>query len=277
MPSWFKKVFSGDAAKPKAIIAPENGGATATLIKEPPSIQRPALGIPREPMDSGMPKIRKVVEAPILVDEDQQSSWSDEIKIKARIEKDRSSALFLVDRPVLAGLSVWLPGPEWAEEVSPLADRLFHIKGVGSVLIHDTTVTIGVVPGRPWEELAADVGKLLREYLASDQPVVSKAFEQSLPAEDEIRNRLQQCVDLEINPGIAAHSGVISLERVKGNTVWITMGGGCQGCAASSITLRQGIHTAFRQTVPQIGAIYDDTDHAAGENPFYRQLPVGMA
>jgi Fe-S cluster biogenesis protein NfuA len=83
-------------------------------------------------------------------------------------------------------------------------------------------------------------------------------------------------IDLEINPGIAAHSGVITLERVIGNTAFIKMGGGCQGCAASTITLREGVHKAFRDAAPQVGAILDETDHTAGSNPFYRNLPAGM-
>ena len=79
-----------------------------------------------------------------------------------------------------------------------------------------------------------------------------------------------------INPGIAAHSGMIRLDRVEGNTVYVEMQGGCQGCAASDVTLRQGIHQVFRKVVPQIGAILDVTDHSAGTNPFYTQMPAGM-
>ena len=48
------------------------------------------------------------------------------------------------------------------------------------------------------------------------------------------------------------------------------MGGGCQGCSAASVTLRQGIHGTLRERVPEVGAIYDDTDHAAGLNPYFR-------
>jgi Fe-S cluster biogenesis protein NfuA len=98
-----------------------------------------------------------------------------------------------------------------------------------------------------------------------------------MPEEEIIRRKIQTVLDLEVNPGIAAHSGIVSLERVEGNTVYITMGGGCQGCAASTITLRHGIHTAFRRAVPEIGAIYDETDHAAGVNPYFTKLPAGMS
>ena len=97
-----------------------------------------------------------------------------------------------------------------------------------------------------------------------------------LPDSEAIEATLQKVIDTQINPGIAAHSGSIKLDRVEGNTAYIEMMGGCQGCAASDITLRQGIHQAFREAVPQVGAILDTTDHGAGTNPYFTEMPVGM-
>ena len=47
------------------------------------------------------------------------------------------------------------------------------------------------------------------------------------------------------------------------------MGGGCQGCAVSAMTLRDGIERAIKENVPEITEVVDATDHDAGENPFY--------
>ena len=47
------------------------------------------------------------------------------------------------------------------------------------------------------------------------------------------------------------------------------MGGGCQGCAASAMTLRDGIKTMLMDSLPEITDVIDATDHSAGENPFY--------
>ena len=53
------------------------------------------------------------------------------------------------------------------------------------------------------------------------------------------------------------------------NNVYVTMGGGCQGCAASAATLREGIQRSIKEAIPGVGEVIDATDHAAGENPFY--------
>lgn len=84
-----------------------------------------------------------------------------------------------------------------------------------------------------------------------------------------LAERVQQVVDEVINPGIAAHGGFVELVDVSDDTVYLRMGGGCQGCAASAATLRQGIERMVRQEVPQIENIVDVTDHAAGVNPYY--------
>ncbi|MBX7255162.1 MAG: NifU family protein [Candidatus Hydrogenedentes bacterium] len=260
MPNWFSKVFSGGAAKVQP--AP------------PAPAPRPA---PR-PMPQPDPNARRVVNAPLLADTNPDLTPSADIRIKARVEQGKGACTFMADRPILAGHSAWFPGKRAAAE-SPLAMALFEIKGVETVLLHDYTITVQRTPTihADWTEMAREIGACIREHLIEERPVVTEAFLAKLPGEDAIRDRIQRVLDAEINPGIAAHSGAIRLDRVEGNTVYIEMLGGCQGCAASDVTLRQGVHEAFRSAVPEVGAILDVTDHASGQNPFYAQLPAGMA
>lgn len=81
--------------------------------------------------------------------------------------------------------------------------------------------------------------------------------------------RVQQVIDEVINPGIASHGGFVELVDVSDDTLYLRMGGGCQGCAASAATLRQGIERMVREQVPEIQNIIDVTDHTAGANPYY--------
>lgn len=267
MPSWFAKVFKDSKPRPpepRPSLDELMGGIDTSEDDAPPSPARPPF------------KPRRIVNAPILTESDDDSSaWSADIRIKARVEKDNRTCVFLVDRPVLEGHSAWFPTRNSAVG-SPLAESIFAIEGVDSVLIHGFTVTVTREPilHGDWKPLAQEIGGVIRAHLIDGKPVVTDAFLAGLPSEDAIRDCLQRVIDTEINPSIAAHSGAIALDRVEGNTVYIQMMGGCQGCAASDVTLRQGIHEAFRAAVPQIGAILDNTDHSAGKNPFYRELPA---
>jgi Fe/S biogenesis protein NfuA len=84
-----------------------------------------------------------------------------------------------------------------------------------------------------------------------------------------IADQVQQLLDQQINPSLAAHGGFAGLKGVEGSVVYVTMGGGCQGCAVSAMTLRDGIARSIQEAIPEVTEVDDVTDHGAGENPFY--------
>ena len=84
-----------------------------------------------------------------------------------------------------------------------------------------------------------------------------------------VTERINQLLEQQINPALASHGGFASLVEVRESTAVVTMGGGCQGCAVSAVTLREGIQKAILENVPEITEVVDTTDHEAGENPFY--------
>jgi Fe/S biogenesis protein NfuA len=87
--------------------------------------------------------------------------------------------------------------------------------------------------------------------------------------QDPVARAVQDVLDRQINPGVGSHGGMVSLVDVKDGTAYMRFGGGCQGCAAVDVTLKQGVETAIRSAVPSISAIVDVTDHEAGDNPYY--------
>ncbi len=92
-----------------------------------------------------------------------------------------------------------------------------------------------------------------------------------LVLEGTVAERVQTLLEGSINPSLASHGGfatLIGVEDESGN-VYITMGGGCQGCAMSRMTLTQGISESLKDAIPEINEVIDVTDHTAGDNPFY--------
>jgi Fe/S biogenesis protein NfuA len=108
-------------------------------------------------------------------------------------------------------------------------------------------------------------GLVLRNPNRPEVPTLGAPIELTGTVEEKVR----QLLDQQVNPAIAAHGGFASLIRVEGSTAFIAMGGGCQGCAMSALTLREGIQSAILGSIPEITAVEDTTDHASGENPFY--------
>jgi Fe/S biogenesis protein NfuA len=86
-----------------------------------------------------------------------------------------------------------------------------------------------------------------------------------------VAERVVQVVTSMINPAIASHGGVAEVVAVEDGTVYVRLGGGCQGCGMATVTLSQGIESTLRQMVPEVTRVIDVTDHAGGTNPYYEQ------
>lgn len=192
------------------------------------------------------------------------------IRIKAQPDADSYSCKFMLDRMLLPGFSWCFDDPERAA-VSPLAAALFELGWVKQVIVDGSTLRVTVDDDctSSWRTLGPTVASIVRAHVDSGRPTLPDEIIAAIPTEAELRAALEVVIADEINPGVAAHAGVVSLESVRGNTVTLIMGGGCQGCAAASMTLSSGITEAFRRAAPHIGAIYDATDHSAGRNPYF--------
>ncbi len=72
----------------------------------------------------------------------------------------------------------------------------------------------------------------------------------------EIIDRIEQTLD-SLRPYIASHRGtveIIDFDEDEG-MLTVRLGGTCHGCSASSVTLKQGIETRLKQSVPEVKAV----------------------
>ena len=101
-----------------------------------------------------------------------------------------------------------------------------------------------------------------------------KAPNARVPSVDEnspLEDRINYVLYNEINPGLAAHGGQVTLvEVVEDSTAVLQFGGGCQGCAAVDITLKQSVERSLMEQIPELTAIRDVTDHTMTDNAYYR-------
>lgn len=87
---------------------------------------------------------------------------------------------------------------------------------------------------------------------------------------DEREFQIQELFDDFINPAIASHGGWVTLIAVEGDTAFVQLGGGCQGCGQADVTLKQGIAATILERVEGIARVVDETDHASGTNPYFK-------
>jgi Fe/S biogenesis protein NfuA len=85
-----------------------------------------------------------------------------------------------------------------------------------------------------------------------------------------IEDRINYVLYNEINPGLAAHGGMVSLVEVTSESqAVLQFGGGCQGCSAVDITLRSSVETTLLEQVPELTGVIDHTDHTVTDNAYY--------
>jgi Fe/S biogenesis protein NfuA len=94
---------------------------------------------------------------------------------------------------------------------------------------------------------------------------------------DPLAQKVQHVIDEYINPGVAGHGGWVLLHDVKAQSVFVEMGGGCQGCGMAAVTLRAGIEKAIMEAVPEVKEIIDVTAHEQGEDPYYAAETAGAS
>jgi len=191
---------------------------------------------------------------------------------------DPDTCKFIVSRPLHPGGPFFFSNKERAAG-SPLVERLFALPGVANVLIAESVLTLCKEPIASWSGLKAAIGTAIRTQLLTGVPAILEMHAHSGTqgrSDAELYTVIQELLDKEVNKSIANHGGKISIVEVRQAKLYISMSGGCQGCASSTVTLRQGFEVMLKRVAPEIEDIVDTTNHAAGKKPFYPRPEVPL-
>lgn len=178
------------------------------------------------------------------------------------------------DDPDALGLRIEITGTRGVDYIYDLA-----FDEVANAADDDVVTQIGslvvVVPANTVDQLRGSVLDVPRDPSQGglvirnpNRPDPLEGVELNL--EGSVADKVQQLLEHQINPSLAAHGGFATLVGIDDEQrVFITLGGGCQGCAMSRMTITQGIDRTIRTAIPEVSEIVDATDHSAGDNPFF--------
>ena len=89
-------------------------------------------------------------------------------------------------------------------------------------------------------------------------------------ADSPLEDRINYVLYNEVNPALAAHGGEVSLVEVTEDCYAILrFGGGCQGCSAVDMTLKDGVEKTLLEQLPQLRGVRDMTDHSDRSQSYY--------
>ncbi len=134
-----------------------------------------------------------------------------------------------------------------------------------------TTLKV-IIPGASLDLLegatldhTSSAGLIIRNPNKPQAPTV-----EGLVHDDSLSAEVEALVTTEVNPALAAHGGFVTyVGHDNEGTAYLTMGGGCQGCSMSRMTMLEGVQTMIVEALPAIERVRDLTDHTSGENPYY--------
>jgi Fe/S biogenesis protein NfuA len=179
------------------------------------------------------------------------------------------------DEPDTLGLRIEVTGVQGVEYTYDLTfDPVAEADSAAGDLVESQGELPVIIPGDSLDALRGATldlpsangqqGLVLRNPNRPD-PLAGAHIELSGTVEEKVR----QLLDGQINPALAMHGGFAALDRVDDDVVFVTMGGGCQGCAVSAMTLREGIARSIKEAIPEVTEVIDTTDHDQGQNPYY--------
>ena len=163
---------------------------------------------------------------------------------------------FLPGRQVLAHGTLDMRDKASAAQ-SPLAERLFDIKGVSGVFFGSDFIAVTKGEGE-WQQLKPSILGAIMEHFMSGAPLLKEG--EAAEASDEFFDAadadtvatIKDLIETRVRPAVANDGGDITFKGFKDGIVYLHMKGACSGCPSSTATLRHGIQNLLRHYVPEV-------------------------
>jgi Fe-S cluster biogenesis protein NfuA len=146
-----------------------------------------------------------------------------------------------------------MPNSEAASR-SPLALRLFAVKGIEGVFYGSDFITLTKIPDGDWYVIKPQVLGIIMEHFVSGLPLFNeRAVSSCSSVEDtEIEKEIRDLLETKVRPAVAQDGGDIVFERFQDGVVYVSMQGACSGCPSSNATLKSGIENMLKHYIPEV-------------------------
>ena len=151
---------------------------------------------------------------------------------------------------------------------SPLAVKLFDIKGITRVFYGPDYISIGKEELIDWSDLKPlIIDEIVRHYTANDDLFLIKPVSDDTEIKEgdsEAIQLIKEIIAARIRPVVQEDGGdikYISFDEIDG-VVYLQMMGSCKGCPSSGVTLKNGIEKMLIHYVAEVQSVeeYDEDE-----------------
>ena len=141
---------------------------------------------------------------------------------------------------------------------SPLAARLFEVRGVARVFLGSDFVSITKAEGEEWHILKPAILGALMEHLTAGRPIIEGGDGDAPGAgadDSEIVKEIKELLDMRVRPAVANDGGDIVYRGFEAGIVYLHLQGSCAGCPSSTATLKMGIENLLKHYIPEVQGV----------------------
>lgn len=141
-----------------------------------------------------------------------------------------------------------------AAKKSPLAERIFEIKGVQGVFFGSDFVSVTKGDAVDWGSIKGPILSAVMQHFTMGEPRFHGDVEAGANDDllDEISKQIKELIDTRVRPAVAMDGGDIVFDKFERGVVFLKMRGACSGCPSSTVTLKNGVENMLRHYVPEV-------------------------
>lgn len=151
-----------------------------------------------------------------------------------------------------------------AGDASPLAAKIFAVRGVSGVFFGYDFVTVTKTDAPEWQHLKPAILGAIMEHFMSGAPVMANVTDIADnaqretegeffdSADTEIVDTIKELLETRVRPAVAQDGGDITFRGFENGTVFLHMKGACSGCPSSTATLKHGIQNLLKHFIPEV-------------------------
>lgn len=133
---------------------------------------------------------------------------------------------------------------------SPLAEAIFDLGGVESVLIAPNMVSVVKTEAASWDDLSPQIMAEILDFVATGADAVVALSEPESP--DNLMKKISGLVAARIRPALNKDGGDIAIKKFAGGVLYVELTGKCAGCPYAMRTLKDGVEKILKNYIPEV-------------------------
>lgn len=135
---------------------------------------------------------------------------------------------------------------------SPLAERIFDLGGIKSVILTRDCVSVVKSEAGNWQALKPQIMAEIMDFVASGAEVV---VAKNVENKDEVPANIEALLEARIRPAIKKDGGDIVLRAFEDGVVYVELKGKCVGCPYANRTLKDGVEKLLKTYIPEVKSV----------------------